>query len=134
MLTVFAICLGASVGALARWQLSIWLNPGSVTSWSTLPWGTMTANWIGAYLIGVCIAVFEAWPELNPQWRLLLVTGFLGALTTFSTFSAELVHMLQQQRYALALGNASLQLFGSLALTLAGLQTVHTMVALRVAP
>ena len=124
MLTVFAICLGASVGALARWQLSLWLNPGTITSWSSLPWGTIAANWIGAYLVGLCIAIFEAWPELNPHWRLLLVTGFLGALTTFSTFSAELVQMLQQQRYAMALGSAGLQLFGSLALTLAGMHSI----------
>ncbi len=124
MHTVLAIGLGAWLGALARWQLGIWLNPAPTTSWSTLPWGTIAANWIGAYLIGVCIAVFEAWPELDPQWRLLLVTGFLGALTTFSTFSAELVQMLQQQRYGLVLSSAGLQLFGSVALTLIGMHSV----------
>jgi fluoride exporter len=124
MQTVLAIGMGAWLGALARWQLGIWLNPTPATAWSTLPWGTIAANWMGAYLVGMAIAVFESWPELDPNWRLLLVTGFLGALTTFSTFSAELVQMLQQQRYVLALGSAGLQLFGSLMLTIMGLRSV----------
>jgi CrcB protein len=128
MQMVIAIGLGAWLGALARWQLGIWLNPAPATAWSTLPWGTIAANWIGAYLVGVAIAVFETWPELNPHWRLMLVTGFLGALTTFSTFSAELVQMLQQQRYALAVGSAGMQLFGSLALTVMGLRSVALVI------
>jgi len=72
----------------------------------------------------VCVAVFQAMPELDPTWRLLLVTGFLGALTTFSSFSAEVVAMLAQQRYALALGTAGLHLLGSLALTVIGMRSV----------
>ena len=122
MLTVIAICLGACVGALSRWQLGIWLNPGSVSS-GLLPWGTLAANLIGGYLVGVCVGVFQQMPELDPVWRLALVTGFLGALTTFSSFSAEVVSMLQQGRFMLAVGTASLHLFGSLALTVLGLQT-----------
>lgn len=122
MLTVIAICLGACVGALSRWQLGIWLNPGSVSS-GLLPWGTLAANLIGGYLVGVCVGVFQQMPELDPVWRLALVTGFLGALTTFSSFSAEVVGMLQQGRFTLAAGTASLHLFGSLALTALGLQT-----------
>lgn len=115
-----AICLGASVGALLRWWLGLWLSvPGAL-----LPWGTLAANLIGGYLVGIAVAVFQALPQLDPSWRLLLITGFLGALTTFSSFSAEVIAMLQQQPYALALGTASLHLFGSLLLTLAGLQTV----------
>lgn len=121
MLTVIAICLGACVGALSRWQLGLWLNP---TSAGLLPWGTLAANLIGGYLVGVCIGVFQQLPHLDPVWRLALVTGFLGALTTFSSFSVEVVAMLQQGRFALAIGTASLHLFGSLALTLAGLKTV----------
>ena len=84
MLQVIAICLGASVGALARWGLGLWLN----TSVAVLPWGTLAANLIGGYLVGLCIVVFNNLPELDPVWRLALVTGFLGALTTFSSFSA----------------------------------------------
>ena len=120
MHAVFAICLGASLGALARWQLGLWLSP----SGALIPWGTLAANLIGGYLIGVCVGVFQQWPQLDPLWRLTLVTGFLGALTTFSSFSAEVVNLLQQSRFALALGTASVHLFGSLALTVLGLKSV----------
>jgi CrcB protein len=123
MQAVIAICLGASAGALARWQLGLWLNMPQIAL------GTLAANWIGAYLIGVCLAVFEAWPALNPTWRLALITGFLGALTTFSTFSAEVVQMLQQQRYTQALITSSLHLVGSLALTVAGMRSVQWVLA-----
>jgi len=93
--------------------------------------GTLAANLIGGYLIGVCVAVFQALPQLDPAWRLALITGFLGALTTFSSFSAEVVAMLSQQRYALALGTASLHLGGSLLLTIAGLRTATFFIAAR---
>ena len=80
--------------------------------------------------MGVCVGAFEAWPDLDPTWRLALVTGFLGALTTFSSFSAEVVGMLQAQRYALALATAAVHLCGSLLLTAAGLKTVTMALAL----
>lgn len=118
MLNVFAICIGASLGALARWGLGLWLSPGAV-----IPWGTLAANLIGGYLVGVCVAVFQSLPQLDPVWRLALVTGFLGALTTFSSFSAEVVGMLHQQRYTLAAGTAFMHLAGSLVLTVAGMKT-----------
>ena len=124
MSSVIAICLGASIGALARWGLGLWLSPGGV-----IPWGTLAANLIGGYLVGVCVAVFQALPQLDPVWRLALVTGFLGALTTFSSFSAEVVNMLGQQRYALALGTAALHLIGSLLLTVAGIRTAMFYIA-----
>lgn len=126
MLAVVAICIGASVGALARWRLGVWLNTGGV-----LPWGTLAANLIGGYLVGVCIAAFEALPQLDPVWRLALVTGLLGGLTTFSSFSAEVSQMLLAQRYALALGTAALHLAGSLALTVLGIHSVAWLAALR---
>ena len=119
MLNIFAICCGASLGALARWRLGLWLSPGGI-----LPWGTLAANWIGAYAIGVGLAVLHQLPQIDPVWRLALITGFLGALTTFSSFSAEIISLLQEQRYGLALGNASLHLVGSLLLTYLGLQSV----------
>ena len=118
MMSVFAICLGACVGALARWGLGLWLNPGAL-----IPMGTLAANLIGGYLVGVAVAVFQAMPHLDPAWRLAIVTGFLGALTTFSSFSAEVVGMLGQQRYLLGFGTAAMHLFGSLLLTLAGIRT-----------
>ena len=120
MHAVLAICIGACLGALARWQLGLWLSH----SGALIPWGTLAANLMGGYLVGVCVGAFQQWPELDPLWRLALVTGFLGALTTFSSFSAEVVALLQQGRYALALGMASVHLFGSLALTVLGLKTV----------
>ncbi len=124
MLNIIAICIGACTGALARWQLGLWLNPGAV-----LPWGTLAANLVGGYLIGVCVGVFNAIPQIDPVWRLALVTGFLGALTTFSSFSAEVVAMLQQSRYALALGTAALHLVGSLLLTVVGIKTATYLIA-----
>jgi fluoride exporter len=124
MMSVLAICIGACLGALARWRLGLWLSPGAV-----LPWGTLAANLIGGYLVGICVAVFQALPQLDPVWRLLLITGFLGALTTFSSFSAEVIGMLQQERYALALGTTALHLFGSLLLTVAGIKSASLLLA-----
>ena len=118
MWSVLAICVGACVGAMARWGLGLWLNPGAV-----IPWGTLAANLIGGYLIGLCLALFQAMPQLDPTWRLLLITGFLGALTTFSTFSAEVLALLQQQRLTLALGLCLLHVAGSLCMTWAGLHS-----------
>ena len=122
MTAVIAICIGACIGALARWQLSLQFNHAGI-----LPWGTLYANLIGGYLIGVCVAVFQALPDLDPVWRLLLITGFLGALTTFSSFSAEVVSMLMQSRIVLAMLTAGLHLAGSLLLTLAGIKTVQLL-------
>lgn len=123
---VLAICIGASTGALARWGLGLWLSPGGV-----IPWGTLTANLIGGYLVGVCIAVFQAMPQLDPLWRLLLITGFLGGLTTFSSFSAEVVEFLMLERYALALGTAMAHVAGSLLMTVIGIKTATFLIAAR---
>lgn len=119
MTAVVAICIGACLGALGRWGLTLWLNPAGL-----LPWGTLAANLIGGYLVGVFVALFQTVPQIDPLWRLAVITGFLGALTTFSSFSAEVVQMLQQQRYLLAFGTAGLHLFGSLLLTIAGMRSV----------
>ena len=119
MQAVLAICIGASLGALARWQLGLWLSAGGL-----IPWGTLAANLIGGYLVGVAVGVFNTLPQLDPAWRLLLITGFLGGLTTFSSFSAEVVAFLSEGRLALALGTALAHVTGSLLLTLAGLKTV----------
>lgn len=118
MITAIAICIGASAGALTRWQLGLWLNQPT----ALLPWGTLTANWVGAWLVGVAVVFFQSQPQLDPTWRLAIVTGLLGALTTFSTFSVEVVSMLQHGRLLLAIGNAALHLFGSLALTVLGIK------------
>jgi len=124
MLTVLAISIGASLGALARWGLSLWLTPGGI-----IPWGTLAANLIGGYLIGICIAVFQAMPQLDPVWRLALVTGFLGGLTTFSSFSAEVVIFLMDARYGLAALTATVHVLGSLLMTVAGLKSAMWLIA-----
>ena len=126
MLSVLAICVGACVGALGRWGLSLWLNPGAL-----IPWGTLAANLVGGYLVGICVAIFHALPQLDPVWRLALVTGFLGALTTFSTFSVEVVEMLLAQRYLAATGTTALHLGGSLALTALGIFSASYFIASR---
>ena len=126
MFAVIAICIGACLGALGRWQLGLWLNPSTSTD-GLFPWGTLVANLLGGYLIGVCVGIFQNMPQLAPEWRLLCVTGFLGALTTFSTFSVEVVGMLQQGRIALALFTAGIHLLGSLVLTYFGLYTVKLL-------
>ena len=116
MLNIFAICIGACLGALSRWGLGLWLSAGA-----SLPWGTLAANLIGGYLIGVFIALFQAMPQLDPAWKLAIITGFLGALTTFSSYSAEVIGLLQQQRLAAALGWTSVHLVGSLFMTYMGM-------------
>lgn len=121
MLNIFAICIGACIGALSRWGLGLWLSTGT-----SLPWGTLASNLIGGYLIGVCVALFQSMPQLDPAWRLLIVTGFLGALTTFSSYSAEVIGLLQQQRLASALGWASIHLLGSLLMTYLGILSWNT--------
>lgn len=129
MMAVLGISLGASAGAVLRWLLGLWLNPlaNAGAPWPAIPMGTLAANLIGGYLIGVCVVVFQTMPDLDPQWRLVLVTGFLGGLTTFSSFSAEVVGMLMQQRFALALGTAAVHLLGSLCMTWLGIKTVATL-------
>ena len=126
MAAALAICIGASVGALSRWGLALWLTPGGV-----IPWGTLAANLSGGYLIGVAIAVFQAMPQLDPVWRLLLITGFLGGLTTFSTFSAEVVIYMLEERYGLAVFTALLHVVGTLLMTAIGIKTITFFIATR---
>lgn len=83
--SVIAASVGAALGALLRWWLSLRLN----ALFPAIPPGTLAANLMGAYVIGAAIAFFAGFPALSPEWRLLIVTGFCGGLTTFSTFSAE---------------------------------------------
>lgn len=124
MLAMIAICAGACVGALSRWGLALWLN-----GVGPLPWGTLAANLVGGYLIGVAVGVFQASPGLDPAWRLLLITGFLGALTTFSSFSLEVVSFLVEGRLGLAVLTATAHVLGSLTLTWLGLLTVRQLTA-----
>lgn len=116
---ILAISLGAALGALLRWQLGLKLN----SFFPSLPPGTLTANLIGGYIIGLAVAYFAQAPDIAPEWRLLIITGFCGGLTTFSTFSAEVVTLLQSGRLVWAMGSIATHVTGSLAMTLAGLAT-----------
>lgn len=118
-----AVGVGAALGAWLRWGLGALLNPFL----PPLPLGTLAANLLGGYLVGVAVAVFAQHPGLAPEARLLVITGFLGGLTTFSTFSAEAVHLLTRGEYAWAAGHVSIHLAGSLGMTLLGLLTVKIL-------
>lgn len=108
-----AVFIGGGVGSVARWLLSLRFNPAH----HAIPLGTLTANLIGAFVIGAALAGFTRMTQLDPVWRLLITTGLCGGLTTFSTFSAEVVLLLQEGRYAWAALNVTLNLVGSFALT-----------------
>ncbi|MDE2117882.1 MAG: fluoride efflux transporter CrcB [Betaproteobacteria bacterium] len=115
-----AVGLGAAIGAWLRWGLGLWLNPAL----PELPLGTLSANLAGGYLIGLAVAFFMQHPGLSPEWRLLIITGFLGGLTTFSTFSAETVTLLARGQYAWGMAIIAAHLGGSLLMTVLGMQTM----------
>jgi fluoride exporter len=118
--SIAAVSVGSSLGALLRWWLGASLN----AHFPPIPPGTLAANLIGGYVVGVAVALFATYTAIAPEWRLLVITGFCGGLTTFSTFSAELVTLLQQGRASWALAAAAAHLGGSLLMTLAGIGTV----------
>jgi CrcB protein len=115
-----AVSVGGVLGCLLRWCLALFLN----RYFPAIPPGTLAANLIGCYIIGMALAFFTAHPAFAPEWRLLITTGFCGGLTTFSTFSAEIVTLLQSGRPLWALGAVGAHLLGSLLLTFAGIATV----------
>ena len=115
-----AVGIGAALGAWLRWALGIAFN----AVMPELPLGTLAANLVGGYLIGIAVTVFEQVAGLAPEWRLLIVTGFLGGLTTFSTFSAESVGLLTSSRYAWGALHIVAHLAGSILMTVLGIQTV----------
>ena len=116
---VVAIAVGSVIGALLRWWFGLKLN----SLLPQMPLGTLAANLVAGYVIGAAIAFFAAMPQLSPHWRLLVITGFCGGLSTFSTFSAEIVQHLTRQQYGTALLGVTAHLFGSLLLTMLGLYT-----------
>ncbi|MCX7897595.1 MAG: fluoride efflux transporter CrcB [Rhodocyclaceae bacterium] len=119
--TILAIASGAALGALLRWQLGVRLN----ALYPEMPPGTLAANVIGGYLVGLAIAFFASAPQLSPEWRLFVITGFCGGLTTFSTFSAEVVVLLQQGRWLLACTVIATHVGASVLATLAGVASLY---------
>lgn len=122
-LSVFAIFFGAGLGALLRAGFNF-LTVGFA---SVIPMGTLISNLLGGYMVGFAVAYFSNNPSLSPEWRLLVVTGFLGGLTTFSSFSAEVVGFMQRGELTWALGTALVHLFGSLALTFLGILSYQAL-------
>ncbi len=122
-LPFIAIGIGAALGAWLRWGLGLWLNP----LLPTLPLGTLMSNLLGGYLVGAAVTVFHINVDLPPEAKLFLITGFLGGLTTFSTFSAEVVGLIRAADYGWAVAAAGLHLFGSLAMTALGIWTINRL-------
>jgi CrcB protein len=120
-----AVGIGAMLGAWLRWGLSILL--GQLHSHIQI--GTLVANLVGGYLIGVGLGFFGAYPDLSPEWRLFAITGFLGGLTTFSSFSGEAMVLLQRGDYGWALAHSGLHLLGSIACCIAGFATWRALAA-----
>lgn len=112
-----AVSLGAALGAVLRWILDTWLN----SLFSAIPPGTPTANLVGGYIIGLAVAYFVQAPDIAPEWRLFIVTVFCGGLTMSSTFSAEVVTPLQQERLTMAMTAIATHVSGSLLMTLLGI-------------
>ncbi|MBV8144450.1 MAG: fluoride efflux transporter CrcB [Gammaproteobacteria bacterium] len=124
---IAAVSVGGSLGALLRWWLGATLN----AYFPAIPPGTLAANLLGGYIVGVALAFFATYAAVAPEWRLLVITGFCGGLTTFSTFSAELVTLMQQGRALWALAAAAVHLLGSVVMTFAGIGTVLWLRTLR---
>lgn len=118
---ILAVGVGAAVGAWLRWALGAMLNG----LFPAVPPGTLVANLLGGYIVGVAIGVFSQHPAISPEWRLLIITGFCGGLTTFSTFSVEITALLQQGRATAMVAAIALHVGGSLAMTLLGIASAR---------
>ncbi len=118
-----AVGAGAVLGAWARWGLGIWLNPAM----PNLPLGTLIVNVAGGYLIGLAVAYFDSNASLAPEWRLFCITGFLGAMTTFSAFSAEAMQLLQAEKYLAAALHSGAHLIGAILATILGFASYRAL-------
>ena len=115
--SIFLVSAGAAIGASLRWGLGLWLN----SLFSTLAFGTLVANFIGCFLMGILVAAFWLFPQFSPEWRLFLVTGFLGALTTFSSFSGEVIELFFKEEWVNGLFVLVSHLVGCLIFTVLGI-------------
>lgn len=118
---VLCICLGACAGALVRWGANVLLNP----VFAAVPLGTLFVNWLGGLLMGLALGYFAACPDASPNSKLLVITGFLGSLTTFSAFSGEMASLIQQGRLLLCATVIGLHVFGSIGMVFLGLCIFH---------
>jgi fluoride exporter len=122
-LSILAVGIGGALGSLLRWVLGLRLN----ALFPTLPLGTLASNIIAGYVIGVAVAFFARVPDIAPEWRLFVITGLMGGLSTFSTFSAEVVSHLQQGRFGWALGEIGIHVCASVVMTILGIATVSAV-------
>lgn len=118
-----AVGVGAALGAWLRWGAGLLLNGLN----PLLPMGTLAVNLVGGFIMGLAFGFFNDMPQLAPQWRLFVMTGFLGGLTTFSTYSAEAMLLLQRGDYGWAFAHAALHLVGSIACCIAGLAAYRAL-------
>jgi fluoride exporter len=122
-LSILAVGIGGALGSLFRWFLGLRLN----ALFPALPLGTLASNVIAGYIIGVAVAYFGRNPQIAPEWRLFIITGLMGGLSTFSTFSAEVVQHLQQGRLNWAAGEIAIHVAASVVMTVLGIATVATV-------
>jgi CrcB protein len=120
---IAAVGVGAALGAWLRWALGTWLNPVL----APLPLGTLAANLVGGYLVGIAVAYFADHASLAPEARLFVITGILGGLTTFSTFSAEAVALLMRSQYGWLAAHSAAHLAGSIVMTIAGIASWNAL-------
>lgn len=120
---LLAVFLGAAIGGVLRWLISLRLN----LLFPHLPPGTLLVNLVGGLIIGGAMAWFCKYPQIDPAWKLFIITGFCGGLTTFSTFSAEIMLLLQGGKYLWALGSILLHVTGSVVMTIVGFILVNVI-------
>jgi len=122
-----AVAIGAALGGLMRWRLGIWFNP----LFAPIPMGTLAANLLGGFLAGLCLEFFARNADVSPELRLAATTGFLGGLTTFSTFSAETASLILRRDFLWSAVMAGVHLIGSVVLTLLGVYSVRLLLSLK---
>jgi CrcB protein len=124
MISILSVGFGAFAGAVLRWVFGMWLNP----LFPTLPLGTLVSNLLGALIMGLAMGVLAQFESLSPEVRLFVTTGFLGGLTTFSTFSAETVTLMLRQQYGWTMAIVGAHLFGSLLMTFVGIGLIRLVI------